>query len=274
MGIRGLYSFLKPIRRTLKVKGNERVGVDGNYILYRTYGDVEIFIRWLEEAGVTFDKVYVVFDGGAAAEKEKELEKRREGRATAQEKAGSIRRLLEDSDLEVDERGMLEKRLEILERAAWRPTKEIQRAWKQRFEELGVRWEIEKGVEADKVLGRMSAEDKIDAVISGDMDMFLLGIKEVWVPSANFSKNEWVCLRRGRVLDFLGMTGAQFRDFAIMVGLDERGDLPRAEFILAYHWIRRYGGLEGLRKVHPEFWEGFENWERVELLMGLYPVVE
>lgn len=265
MGIRGLYTFLKPIRRPLETRGDEKVGVDGNYILYRTYGDIEIFIKWINKMKLIPENIHVVFDGGAAAEKEKELEKRREERGAAKEKAGAIRKLLDDSDLELDERNLLEKRLAILEKAAWKPTKEIQRVWKDRLEELGIRWSVEKGEEADKVLGRMS---NIDAVISGDMDMFLLGVKEVWIYGDN------VKLVRTDILEFLGMTAAQFRDFSILIGLDERGDLPRAEFIHAYHWIRLYGSLEGLRKVHPEFWKGCENWERVELLMKLYPVIE
>ena len=218
--------------------GNETIAVDGNYVLYRTYGDIEIFIKWINRHS-SFKNITFVFDGGAPSEKEKELEKRRGDRLKAKEKAEAIQKVLDDSDLDDDDREILEKRVEILEKAAWKPTKEVQNAWKERFDLLGIKWILVKGEEADRTLGKLCA----DYVISGDMDMFLLGIKKVWIIN-DFRSTNIVELSREDVLWFLGMTSAQFRDFCILLGLDERGDLPRADFMHAYHWIRRYGSLE------------------------------
>jgi len=266
MGVRGLYTFLKPIRKTACPIGNETIAVDGNYILYRTYGDIEIFIEWINLHS-SFANITFVFDGGAPAEKEKEFEKRRGDRLKAKERADAIQKVLEDSELDDDERKILEKRVGILEKAAWKPTKEVQKAWKERFDLLGIKWILVKGEEADRTLGKLCA----DVVISGDMDMFLLGVEKVWIIN-DFKSGNIVELRRKSILYFLGMSSAQFRDFCILLGVDERGDIPCADFIHAYHWIRRYGSLEELRRVHPEFWKGFDDWGRVERLMELYPV--
>ncbi len=266
MGVRGLYTFLKPIQKSGSSTGNEKIAVDGNYVLYRTYGDIEVFIKWINRHS-SFANITFVFDGGAPAEKEKELEKRRSNRLKARENADAIEKVLEDVDLDEDERIILEKRVGILEKAAWKPTSEIQKVWKDRFDLLGIKWIRVKGEEADRILGKLGA----DVVISGDMDMFLLGLAKVWI-IRDFNSANIIELQLANILEFLGMNFAQFRDFCILLGLDERGDLPRADIMHAYNWIRHYGSLEELRRVHPEFWGGFREWDHVKRLMEMYPV--
>ena len=73
MGVRGLYTFLKPIQKTVLPTGDERIAVDGNYVLYRTYGNIDIFINWINRHS-SFKNITFIFDGGTPVEKEKELE--------------------------------------------------------------------------------------------------------------------------------------------------------------------------------------------------------
>ena len=185
MGVKGLYSYLKPHRRTPSHINACAVGIDALSVLYKYRGKLEeIFtlIRSLQEKGYTFQ---VVFDGKAPESKRVEVDERRKKREEASRQAKELRAYLEsDASQSLDEKGrsLLEKQIEQIESGdAWHSTRELRKEFQRRLTELGITYHRAEG-EADDLLIELYKKKEIGVVLSADMDFLVAGVDRVWVP--------------------------------------------------------------------------------------------
>lgn len=236
MGVKGLYSYLRPYRRTPCHIGACAVGIDGLSVLYKYRGKLEeIFsvIRFLQEKGYTFQ---VVFDGKAPESKRVEVDERKKKREDAARQAKELRAYLEsDASETLDEkgRGLLEKQIEQIESGdAWHSTRELRKEFQAGLTELGVAYRKAEG-EADDLLIELYRKKEISIVLSADMDFLVAGVDRVWVPGKEL---EELCLSEILRNEEISLT--QLQDVAI---LSTVGSMYTQK---AFSWIRHYGSVE------------------------------
>jgi 5'-3' exonuclease len=237
MGVKGLYSYLRPYRKSPQCEETFCIGIDVLSLLYKFRGNLEqietLFDLYISK-GFTF---VAVFDGKSPEAKQEEVSERRKKREEAQKQADELKLYLSsDSSGVLDEkaRGLLEKKIKQIEMGeAWFVSKVLLK----RFTELLQKKEIQifkAKEEADDVLIHLMKEGKIRAVLSTDMDFLVLGADRIWIPGDTLEE-----IILSEVLDAEEITFQQLQDIAILC----RDSTPTQR---AFSWIRHYGTLENL----------------------------
>ena len=239
MGVKGLYSYLRPYRKSPQFEETFCIGIDVLSLLYKYRGDlikIESFFNEYLQRGFTF---VAVFDGKSPEAKQEEVSERRRKREEAQKQMAELKKYLSSQDSSVlDEkaRGLLEKKVADLEIGeAWF----VSRVLLQSFKELLQRKEIEiykAKEEADDVLISLYNTRKIRCILSTDMDFLVMGIEHLWVPGD--------ILEEIKLVDVLAnecVTITQLQDIAILC----RDNIPTSR---AFSWVRFYGAIEGLQQ--------------------------
>lgn len=242
MGVKGLYSYLRPYRRTLSDINPCTVGIDALSVLYKHRGKLEEIFRLigsLQEKGYTFQ---VVFDGKAPESKRVEVDERRKKREDASRQAKELRAYLKsDASQSLDEkgRGLLEKQIDQIEQGdAWHSTRELRKEFQAGLTELGIAYHRAEG-EADDLLIELYRKKEIGVVMSADMDFLVAGVDRVWVPGKEV---EELCL--SDILRDEEITLTQLQDVAILSTI---GSMYTQK---AFSWIRHYGSIERIRVRH------------------------
>lgn len=242
MGVKGLYSYLKPHRRTPNLISPCAVGIDALSVLYKYRGKLEeIFtlIRSLQEKGYT---CVVVFDGKAPESKREVVDERRKKREDASRQAKELRSYLESDasqTLDAKGRGLLEKQIGQIEQGgAWHSTRELRKEFQAGLTELGIAYHKADG-EADDLLIELYKKKEIGVVLSADMDFLVAGVDRVWVPGKEL---EELCL--SEILRDEEISLAQLQDVAILSTI---GSMYTQK---AFSWIRHYGSIERIRVRH------------------------
>jgi 5'-3' exonuclease len=256
MGVKGLYSFLKPSGQPLNIKSvrNLRIGIDISFFLYRWGFAPEIyfnFIRTLQENG---NRVIFVFDGKPGAKKEPELEERRRKFNAAEQYVISLEENMATGNFDAQQTEILQRTVDVEKRKLKRPTKEERHSLKQAFyrEWIPMLKSIE---EADELLVALIRENDIDVVITGDTDIIRLGALRVWMPT-NDNATQFLEFNSAKLFKKLGITWEQFQEVCILCGGNGMGfdDTRRIDIRKAYNWIRVYGSIDGIIKRHFDWW--------------------
>jgi len=242
MGVKGLYSYLRPYRRTPQFLNPCTVGIDALSILYKYRGKLEeIFsvIRFLQEKGYS---IHIVFDGKAPESKREIIDERRKKRENASRQAKELRSYLEsDASTSLDEkgRGLLEKQIDQIEQGdAWYTTRELLKEFKDKLNEEGILYHKAEG-EADDLLIELYKKNEIGIVLSADMDFLVSGIECLWIPGREI---EELCLSEILKEEEISLT--QLQDVAILSTISSMYTQK------AFSWIRHYGTIERIRVRH------------------------
>jgi len=214
-------------------------------LLYKHRGDTEqilILLQSLKEAG---HKILFVFDGKAPAEKEQEVRTRIRQKSEASGKLEALKTFLESSDssgIDASARNFLETSVERLQDQSWHMTRELRRAFQGELWKAGIPY-VKSISEADDVLIDLDFADKIDVIITSDMDFIVSGVKTVWVPiQKEIFQFEEISLQR--ILSGERLTASALMDAGLLCGTDAPG-IPCAK---AMTLLRHYGSLERILK--------------------------
>lgn len=208
--------------------------------LYRYKASYKDSLPWIDGLKAAGHKILFVFDGKPPAQKEKEVKERRDVRESAATQAIAIRAHLAQESLDPKERELLEYSLARLEHQAWHLTREIRHEIQDALRSRSIPF-VKAIEEADGVLVDLAAHNKLDVVLSTDMDYLLSAVPRLWIPLGTEEVEE---IRLADVLEGEGLTEAQLLDAGILCGVEPlRGCqtfLPKT----AFSWIRYYGSLE------------------------------
>lgn len=256
MGVKGLYTYLKHYRVPLlleevpaAVSSGLRIGVDAMSLLYRFKGVTEDILEFLKPFRTGGAVLLFVFDGKPPVEKEREVQARKDTKTEAANQAASIESFLKsDGAQALDERSreLLELSLQRCQAQSWHMTRETRRAFQARLWDEGIPY-VKSVSEADDVLIDLAQGDKIDVILSTDMDYLLGGAKRLWIP---VYRGAWMLedLQLSDILAGEGLTPGAFLDAGLLCGTEERAGARGVPCNTAFAWMRHYGSLEALLK--------------------------
>ncbi len=241
MGVKGLYSYLRPYRKSPQCEETFCIGIDVLSVLYKFRGNleqIETLFDFYVSKGFTF---IAVFDGKSPEAKQEEVSERRKKREEAQKQADELKLYLSSEGstvLDEKARGLLEKKIKQIEMGeAWFVSKVLLKKFSELLQKKGI--QIYKAKEeADDVLIQLVKEGNIRAVLSTDMDFLVLGAERIWIPGDMIEE-----IILSEVLTAEEVTLQQLQDIAILC----RDSTPTQR---AFSWIRHYGTLETLSERH------------------------
>lgn len=256
MGVKGLYTYLKQYRREiyphLRQSGGEtdegplRIGIDAMSMLYKFKAQYKEMYPLLLALKVQGHKLLFVFDGKPPAEKVEEVTARREARQDAAAQAAAIKEHLADaSSATTDkERRILEFSAARLEHQGWHVTRDVRHDFQRALWDMEIPY-VKAAGEADDVLTDMAGAEKLDVIISTDMDFLLSAVPRLWIPFRKLADGfEEVTL--WDVLDGEGVSPAGLLDAGILCGVESLRGQVSFPVQKAFGWMRFYGSVEAL----------------------------
>jgi hypothetical protein len=245
MGVKGLYSYLRPYRKDLILEQTEsrRIGIDALSILYKFRGNCDAILQFLspfQKAGYSF---IFIMDGKTPDAKKEEVSQRREVREEALTEANTIRSFLQSSSLDERSRGVLERKIIELEQGqGWYITYEMRKGFQEILWNKKIPCVKAQG-EADELLVSLWQTGHLYSILSTDMDFLVAGVERLWIPARG--SIEEVLL--SEVLQKEDMNFEMFRDATILSAYK-----PIAS---AFTLLRVYASLENLSKRHANLWD-------------------
>jgi 5'-3' exonuclease len=262
MGVKGLYSYLRPYRKSPHLEETFCIGIDVLSLLYKFRGNlekIESLLNQYMEKGFTF---VAVFDGKSPEAKQEEVNERRKKREDAQKQMGELKKYLTSQDsshLDEKARGLLEKKVHELEMGeAWYVTRTLL----QNFKELLRRKDIQiykAKEEADDILMSLFTNGKIRCVLSTDMDFLVMGVERLWIPAETMEE-----IQLQEVLSSEDVTIKQLQEIAILC----RDNTPTGK---AFSWMRYYGSIEPLQTRNPSLLIQYTK-EQLECLRSSFTI--
>jgi len=256
MGVRGLMSWLRPHSsivtfEKLLNKPKSRIAIDISYYMYKWQADEKKIIDLLDKLLSAGHRVILVFDGRAADGKQWEVQRRRTAREEEQKAASSLQNELDtNEDLTPKQKQILEKTVAEHQRRGWQLTKDLRHNLKRTLYDKGIPM-IKATTEADGLLAAMSNRGDIDIVISGDMDVFAMGTKQLYAPTGDGTS--FMVFEREEILKELDLTDYQFRSMCAMCFTEMREEQEYLDVRQAYQGLRVFRSFDVLKKKHPEW---------------------
>ena len=216
-------------------------------VLYRHKGNTQGILELLKSLQEVGHKIFFVFDGKPPAEKEREIQARKDVKVEAEARATSIVSFLQsDAAREMDkpERHLLEMSLQRCQNQSWHITKELRQEFQSKLWDMEIPY-VKSVSEADDVLVDLFAAGKLDTIISTDMDYLLSGVQRLWIPTHKglFHFEEIIL---DEVLVGEGMSLGAFMDAGLLCGTEERAGARGVPCLTAFTWMRHYGSIESL----------------------------
>ena len=255
MGVKGLYSYLKHYRNHIDLDhlplevGPLRIGIDAMSILYRMKGNTGEIIGLIKGLKSHGHRILFVFDGKPPAEKEREIQSRRDAKESAAAHAIALESFLktdEAATMSIRDREILQTTLARAKTEAWHMTRDLRKAFQELLWTEQIPY-VKSVSEADDVLIDLINGGKLDVIMSSDMDYLLGGTPRLWIPT-NKATNYFEEVLLADVLDGEGFSAAAFLDGCLLCGTEEREGAKGVPPHIAFGWIRHYGSLEGLLK--------------------------
>ena len=263
MGVKGLFQFLKRFEKGIHIPSyviGKRIGVDIFWLLHKSRGDLFSFQNYMLQVVKNAKEVVCIFDGRPSEEKADALKEQRARRKEILDTIDRIEKFVKHpfARISAANRYLINGYILELKREAWVPTPE--------FIETVTRWLNGKGCtiinaaeEADAVLCELATSGKVDAVITNDSDLIVLGCKNII--RMNSPTN-------GRLYDIkfiqeqINFTEQMWLEFMQLCK-----SMKEKDICLAYSLISVYKDLEyALQKYHNTYKEDLvENVDFVKL---------
>jgi flap endonuclease-1 len=251
MGIKNLNSVIKESMKKItfdKLHGS-KIGVDFSLFLYRFIynknNPVECFLR---QVHLFFRHkilpVYVI-DGDAPLEKQTILDKRAKKRQKLYDNIAELLDRQSDNNSPTTSSRITCEIKKLEQQCVIFSQKQVQDIL-YFFELLGIPV-IRENEEADFVLAKLSAENKIDYILSDDSDVLAFGAKRVL---KNFCIKEEKCelYIMDDILEKLGITVEKFIDICILCGCDYTMKIRNMNCGKSLQLIIQYGSIEEVAK--------------------------
>jgi 5'-3' exonuclease len=255
MGVRGLMSICKSIKREAQITAGKRIGIDAFSLIFLFREKRTEFQEYLQALGSKGNSSTFVMDKRAQKEKKEVVDGRKEVRAEAKTEATEITSFTQTDEyegLDSQQRKILEKYLELKRRDAWCLYPEYVKWVKEMVTGLGIPIIMAKE-EADTVLAR----GDYDIVISSDSDLLILGCKTLWIPSTHGNTE----IRHDEFMRLVGLSQEQLYQMAYLAGCDVQ---PKKHFSIekAIELLKQYESLENipvLEKCHLETFKALKE---------------
>jgi 5'-3' exonuclease len=246
MGVRGLMSICKSIRREAQPIQNKKIGIDAFSLIFLFREKRAEFKAYLQTLATGGNTLTFVMDKRAQKEKKEVVDGRKEVRAEAKTEATEITTFTQTNEyegLDPQQRQILEKYLELKRRDAWCLYPEYVKWMKEMVTSLGIPIVMAKE-EADTVLA-----SGYDTVITSDSDLLLLGAN-IWIPSTQGNSE----IRHDDFIRLVGLSQEQLYQMAYLAGCDVQ---PKKHFSIevAIELLKKHVSLENipdLDKCHIE----------------------
>lgn len=237
MGVRGLMTICKSIKKEAAPVQSKRIGIDAFSLIFLFREKRAEFQAYLQ--GLSSNTLAFVMDKRAQKEKKEVVDGRKEVRAEAKTEATEITSFTQTDEyegLDPQQRKILEKYLELKRRDAWCLYPEYVKWMKEMVTSLGIPILMAKE-EADTVLAR----GDYDIIISSDSDLLILGCKILWIPSTHGHGE----IRHDEFMRLVGLSQEQLYEMAYLAGCDVQ---PKKHFNIevAIELLKKYGSLENI----------------------------
>ena len=250
MGVKGLYSYLRPYRHPLDISTVSKgtIGIDALSILYKFRGNTDMILKFLEPFLSLGCTLLFVFDGKAPETKKEEVDTRKAKRNSARDEALTLKTYLETTpQLTDNDRRVLERKIHSLEMGeGWYITRCARHAFQDVLRRNNIPFVKAIG-EADDVLMSLWSDNKLISIISSDMDFLVAGVERLWIPTV--SGCEEILL--STVIAKEELTMSSFRDAAILCGVSTGYVFSNMYPQKAFTFMRHYGSLEKLMERQP-----------------------
>lgn len=251
MGVRGLMSYCKPIRKKADTTTRRRIGIDAFSLIFLFRERRDDFRAYL--TALTSHELTFVMDKRAQKEKKETVDERKQVRSDAREEATEISTFTQTDEFEgLDEqqRKVLERYLELKRRDAWCLYPEYVKWLKGMVSELGIPLIMAKE-EADTVLSKGG----YDVIITSDSDLLILGCT-IWIPQSDYHCE----IKHEDFMNHVGLNQEQLYEMAFLSGCDVQ---PKKflDIDAAISLLRFYGSLDAIQKKRGILKEGdLELW--------------
>jgi 5'-3' exonuclease len=250
MGVRGLMSICKSIKREPEPVQGKRIGIDAFSLIFlfrEKRAEFQAYLKSLASNVTTF-----VMDKRAQKEKKEVVDGRKEVRAEAKTEATEITSFTQTNEyegLDPQQRKILEKYLELKRRDAWCLYPEYVKWMKEMVNGLGIPI-LMANEEADTVLAR----GEYDIIISSDSDLLILGCKTLWIPSTRGNSE----IRHDEFMRLVGLSQEQLYQMAYLAGCDVQ---PKKYFSIevAIELLKRYKSIEEIPDLEKSHTEAFKT---------------
>jgi hypothetical protein len=258
MGVRGLQSFVRNYSKPKSFEDllnysfqKQRIGIDVSYYIYKWQGDIERIVEFIRSLQTNKHRVILAFDGRAEDGKQWEAQRRRIAREEELKSAQTILTTLESQEEITDgHRKYLEQKVLEHQQRGWSITRDLRTTIKRRLYEEKIPM-IKAKSEADGLLASMCANNVLDIVISGDMDLLAMGAKTLWTPIEDgLTFREYT---REDILQKLSMGDYQFRSMCAMCFTEASADPTIFDIRQAYQAMRLYRNITTIKQKHPEW---------------------
>ena len=241
MGVRGLMSYCKAIKRHADTSIPCRIGIDAFSLIFLFRERREDFRAYLASLAATHQLTFVM-DKRAQKEKKETVDERKQVRTDAAEEASEITTFTQTDEFEgLDpmQRKVLEKYLELKRRDAWCLYPEYVKWLKGMVKDLGIPL-VMAPEEADIVL----AKGGHDIIISSDSDLLVHGAS-LWIPRGVAIQHDEI--RHDDFMNHVGLSRDQLYEMAFLAGCDVQ---PKKFLPIdsAVSLLRFYGSLEAIQK--------------------------
>lgn len=253
MGVKGLYSYLRPYRHPVDLATVSKglIGVDALSILYKFRGNTEMILDFLKPFQSIGCSLLFVFDGKPPDSKKEEVNSRKAKRNDARDEATALKTYLElpETIATLDGRGrtLIERKIHSLEHGeGWYITRDVRHAFQDVLRSKEIAFVKAIG-EADDVLMSLWSDNKLISIVSSDMDFLVAGVERLWIPTVNGCEE----VRLSIVLEKEELSMASFRDAAILCGVSTGYVFLNMYPQKAFTFMRHYGSLERLADKQP-----------------------
>ena len=270
MGIKNLNSVIKESMKktTFDKLKYTKIGVDFSLFLYRFVynknNPIECFLRQIH---LFFRHkilpVYVI-DGDAPLEKRTTLDRRAQKRQKMYDNIADLLELQSDNNSPNTSSRINSEITKLERRCVVFSQKQVQDIL-YFFELLGIPV-IRENEEADFILAKLSAANKIDYILSDDSDVLAFGAKKVL---KNFCIKEEKCdlYKIDDILATLGVPMHKFVDICILCGCDYTTKIRNMNCQKSFQLILQYGSIEEVVK-NTEYEINLEQIEKARELFG------
>lgn len=256
MGIKELNPFLKQfanscVKQTdLSKFSGKKIAIDTSIYLYKyLYGNDKLFIdKFLQQIlrlrQNNITPIYI-FDGKPPKEKEDEILTRQNRKKNLKDKLNNLKEKCLNTE-DVDEKAKLEKEIKKSESKIINVTKKHIESLKYLLDLMNIKY-IHSDCEADYVCSYLSKNNKVDLVLSDDMDLLVSGT-QILIRNFSINSNIITEYNLNEILEKLDITYEQWVDFCILCGCDYSKRIRGMGPIFSYKFIKQYGNIENLLK--------------------------
>jgi 5'-3' exonuclease len=263
MGVRGLYTYCKKYLKPIRINKNLRIGIDVSSLLYRFHGDFNEIYKFLTP--IIENNILFVFDGKAPKYKEKELGIRKETKDFADKRITLLKESLLQN-LNDETRNLIEKRIDELEMYNWSLTYQTLEEFKLFLKSKNLLY-IKSNSEADSLLVDLYYHHIIDVILSNDMDYLVSGIETLYINEKGYLKE----INLYEILKFEDINLEQFRDVAVLAGIDNITYMDIDDVDTAISYIRHYGSIMIMNIQYDKFFIDLNYDNIIESKKRFYP---